>query len=249
MAANIKIDGFVKRFSGKSHFSKNDLLEYYHKLEPDLRDDTLRRRIYILKKRGVIREMSRGIYSFQDQRTWVPANIKAVKSIYSKIAKHYHKLEFTIWSTAWLGEFINLQAFHYLVIINVEKDFAESVFEKLQEEGFNHIYFKPNKKEVKLYFGQAKDTYVIETLVTKTPTQLVNKINIPRLEAVLVDLFCDKDLLMAYQGTELKNIFRKAFSTYTISISTLINYARRRGKENELMEFIKTKAGIKLPTL
>jgi hypothetical protein len=62
-------------------------------------------------------------------------------------------------------------------------------------------------------------------------------------------LFCDKDLLIAYQGTELKNIFRKAFSTYAISISALMNYARRRGREKELMEFIQNKADIKIPTI
>ena len=123
------------------------------------------------------------------------------------------------------------------------------IFDFLKETGLKNLYFQPGKKEVNNYLGDAKKTYVIESMVTKSPVQLIEKINVPRLEKILVDLFCDKDLLYAYQGSELSNIFQKAFSTYALNISSLVNYSRRRAREKELIDFIKNKVGIKLPVL
>jgi len=248
MAANITIEGFIKRFSGKSHFSKSDLLEYYLKKEHDLRDGTLRRRIDILKKRGVIQEVSRGLYSLQCKPVWVPYIDSTIKSIYSKIYKKYNELNFSIWSTACLNEFMNMQAFRYIIIIAVEKDITLSVFENLSDSGLKKIYLQPSMKEATCYFNTANLSYVVVSLPSKSPLQLVNNMKIPKLEKILVDIFCDKDIFFAFQGSEMKNIFRNAFKRYVINISTLINYSRRRGREKELMEFIQEKADIKLPT-
>ena len=247
MATNTKVEVIIKRFSGKGHFSKNDLLKFYLKSEPDLKDGTIRRRIDILKKRGIIQVVRRGIYSFQKKPLWIPSIDSSIKSIYKKLEKQYNDLNIAIWSTAWLSEFTNLQAFRHFVVIAVEKDFAESVFEHLKETGLKNLYFKPDKKEVSYYLGDAKETHIITTLITKSPVQQAEKIVVPKLEKILVDLLCDKDLFNAFQGSELKNIFYKAFDTYAINTSVLINYARRRSKENELLDFITKKLSIKLP--
>lgn len=248
MAANITIEGFIKHFSRKNHFSKNDLFEYYLKSERDIKDGTLRRRIDILKKRGVIQEVSRGLYTMQCKPVWVPYIDSTIKSIYSKIYKKYNGLNFSVWSTASLNEFMNMQAFRYIIIIAVEKDITLSVFENLSDSGLKKIYLQPSKKEATCYFYTANLSYVVLSLLSKSPLQLVNNIKIPKLEKILVDIFCDKNIFFAFQDSEMKNIFRNAFKSYAINISTLLNYSRRRGREKELMEFIHNKAGIKLPT-
>jgi len=245
MTTKKSIDSFIKSFSKKRHFTKVDLFNYYSQSEPDLKDGTLRRRINILKNRGLIHEVGRGIYTFQNKQTWIPVIDKPIKSLYNKIADNYTDLNFTVWSTAWLGEFTNLQAFHYLVIISVEKDFAASVFEYLKETGLKNLYFKPDKKEINYYLGDTKETYIITTLITKSPVQSIEKNKIPKLEKILVDLFCDKDLFNAFQGAELKNIFRKAFDTYSINLSVLFNYSGRRGKKIELPEYLTKNLKIK----
>ena len=247
MAPNTTIEGFIKRFSRKSHFSKNDLLTYYLKSEPDLKDGTLRRRIALLKKRGIIHEVSRGIYSLQNKPLWIPAVENSVKSIYSKIAKHYIDINCCVWSTAWLNEFTNLQAFRHIIVIEAEKDVTQSVYEYLTDTGMKNLYFKPDRKEATYYLSNASQTHVVETLYTKSPLQLVKNTWVPRLEKILVDLFCDKDLFLAYQGSEMENIFRNAFKTYAVNNSMLLNYSRRRGREKELSDYIKNKIDIKLP--
>ena len=238
---------FKTHFSKNSSFTINDIRAYYHRKEPELKDSTLRWRISYLKNKGIISAVAHGVYSLITLPLWCPVIDNSIKSIFSKLANHYNKLDFLIWSTAWLGEFTNLQAFRHVVVIAVEKDFAASVFDYLKEIGIKNLYFLPDKKELNYYFGDAKETYVIKQLITKSPNQTIEKIKIPKLEKILVDLFCDKDLFNAFQGDELKSIFRKAFTTYAINTSVLFNYARRRAREKELLEFNADELLFKLP--
>lgn len=238
MSDNKDISSFIAHFSKKASFTINDIRAFYLAKDPELKDTTLRWRVYDLKNKGIITATGQGIYSLQNKPQWVPSVDNSIISINKKLEKQYNKLNFTIWSTAWLSEFTNLQAFRHLVIIAVEKDFIESAFEYLKGTGLKNLYFKPDKKELIHYLGDAKETYIITALITKSPVHPVTKLKIPKLEKILVDLFCDKDLFNSFQGSELKNIFRKAFSAYAISTSVLINYARRRAREKEMLEYI-----------
>ena len=246
MTDTINIAKFKAHFSKKLSFTINDIRSYYHSHEPELKDSTLRWRVSDLKNKGVVTAIGQGIYSLQSKPLWHPRISSPVTAVYKKLLKQYNKLNFTIWSTAWLNDFTNLQAFHYLVIIQVEKDYAEAAFEFLKEKGFQNLYYKPDKKEVNYYFGEANETYVVTTLISKSPLQTVEKIKIPRLEKILVDLFCDKNILNGFQGSELKNIYSKAFNNYAINTTVLINYARRRAREKELSEYVKNNLSINL---
>jgi hypothetical protein len=55
----------------------------------------------------------------------------------------------------------------------------------------------------------------------------------------LVDLYCDTDVLYAYQGSELKHILENAFREYTIQQDKLLRYADRRGKKEEIKRYLK----------
>lgn len=246
MTNNIDIAKFKDHFSKKASFTIDDIRAYYHKIEAGLKDATLRWRITNFKYKGIITAIGRGVYSLQSKPLWDPSIDNSIKSIYKKLKKNYNNLNFTIWSTAWLSEFTNLQATRHTIVISVEKDFTASVFEFLKETGLKNLYLRPDKKEVSYYLGDVKETYVITPLISKSPVQPVDKIKVPKLEKILVDLFCDKDLFNAFQGSELKNIFHKSFSTYAINSSVLINYARRRAREKELQEYITNKLSIKM---
>jgi len=60
----------------------------------------------------------------------------------------------------------------------------------------------------------------------------------PGIEKILVDLYCDKNLFVSYQGDELSNIWRDAFKKYLVNISTMVNYSRRKGKQKEIVGFM-----------
>jgi hypothetical protein len=61
---------------------------------------------------------------------------------------------------------------------------------------------------------------------------------------LLVDLFCDKKLFYAYQGSELVFIFNSAYRRYSINFTRLFSYAQRRNRKTDLMDFLSNKTYI-----
>ena len=76
--------------------------------------------------------------------------------------------------------------------------------------------------------------------------QVVNGIIVPTLEKILVDIFADKILFNAYQGSELAFIFNTAYQKYELNLTKLLSYASRRGKQQELSDFLYLKTDIPL---
>ena len=54
----------------------------------------------------------------------------------------------------------------------------------------------------------------------------------------LVDIFADENLFHFYQGSELIYIFERILNRYSINLTKLFSYAKRRKKEQEIKQFI-----------
>ena len=65
-----------------------------------------------------------------------------------------------------------------------------------------------------------------------------DQFNVPTLEKMLTDVFCDRDIFYFYSGAEMERIFENAFDRYTVDFSRLFAYANRRGKEKEIKNYI-----------
>jgi len=148
-----------------------------------------------------------------------------------------------LWTTRYLNEFSNLQSFNFIVIVEVEDNFSESVFEKLFEIELNNVYLNPTKKEINSYITRNKISYIVRKLITKAPIVTFNDVKYPTLEKIIVDLICDKNIFMSYTSSELVSICKNILRKYTINKSRLNNYSRRRGKLKEVEEFIKSLNG------
>ncbi|MFT3946601.1 MAG: hypothetical protein QM763_06465 [Agriterribacter sp.] len=81
-------------------------------------------------------------------------------------------------------------------------------------------------------------------LVSKSPLQNVDKVQTTTLEKLIVDLFSDKKMFSAFQGSELAHIVNNAYNRYAIDFTKLFHYAKRRRKDVELRVFLKTKTDI-----
>ena len=91
---------------------------------------------------------------------------------------------------------------------------------------------------VENYLLHMKDVIVIQNLISQAPLQEIQKTTTVTLKKLLVDLFCEKNLFFYLQGSELQNIFQRAFEKYTINESKLLRYADRRKKKDEIREMI-----------
>ena len=120
----------------------------------------------------------------------------------------------------------------------------EPVYDYLKSNNKGAVYFQPDKKEIDRYIFEAELPIILQSLISKAPTQKVRKIATITIEKMIVDLFCEKYLFVAYQGSELVHIINNAYERYTVNFTTLLHYARRRGKEVDIKHFLKEKTDI-----
>lgn len=129
------------------------------------------------------------------------------------------------------------QPFNFVTLIETERDISESVFQQVKDFKKN-VFHNPNKEIIQNYVYDQKDSIIVKPLVSESPLQEIENVKTATLEKILVDLFCDTDLYVAYQGVERKRIFEEAFSQYTINEKTMLRYANRRKRKKELVQYL-----------
>jgi hypothetical protein len=235
--------GFNKQFKGQSYITKDEIYLYFKKLEPDLKESTLRWRIHRLKEAQILLPVRRGVYSLNKKpifRPTISKKLERIESLYS--AGFSPSLTCIIWSTEWLHQFMVQQPNTHLIIIETEKESLESLFYHVQDE-FKNTYLNPEKNIIRDYVIRQKEAVIIKPIISRSPTQILeSEIEIASLEKILVDLYCDSDLFLSYQGSELENIFANAWKTYSLNLSVLMNYANRRKRGDGLQQFLKRKS-------
>lgn len=236
----------LNRFKDKSAFTREELFDYFRDFEPDLKEETLAWRIYDLKKRGIIQPVKRGVYTSSPKPTYTPQPSDKLGSLARKIQHQFSGIETCMWETQWINEFSRHQAGKNIRIIEIEKEFVESLYYYLNDYFSFDFFVNPDEKVMDYYVSESDEPVVIKQLITRSPTQTRTERNVqipvPLLEKILVDLYVDKKLFFFYQGGELNTIFERALTTYTLNFTKLFSYARRRGKMDEIKAYIKRHA-------
>ena len=109
------------------------------------------------------------------------------------------------------------------------------IFRFLQELGYEHLLYKPNKADYALYWK--KDCIVVTDMISEAPLSASAPHEIC-LEKMLVDMYCDKLISSAYSKSEYPEVLKQAMETYHIESTNMMRYARRRGRENEMKKIL-----------
>ncbi|MDQ3747661.1 MAG: hypothetical protein M3367_01410 [Acidobacteriota bacterium] len=235
----------IGRFEKGKTFSRDDLYDFYLEYEPDLKDGTFGWRIYNLKKKDIIKSVGKGIYTICDKPRYQPVLSEPVKKIVRLLARNFSDAKYCVWESSWLNEFSNHQSGSFFTILEVEKDLLNSVFFNLKDNKVKDLFLQPNENEMEIYVMEKENPVVLKCLISRSPLQKINdkklKVNIPVLEKIVTDIYCDRDTFYFYSGNELEAIFENAVNRYTLDFSRLLAYANRRGKEIEIKEFLTRK--------
>jgi DNA-binding PadR family transcriptional regulator len=224
-------------FKSNTQLSREKLVSLINKDFPELSLGTITVYLSKLKKAGIINNPARGVYSISDKQIFNPEINQNLKKIYNKIHRDFPFIEICVWNTKWLSDLMRHQPFKNFTIIEVDKEAEEQVFNAVSEWTKN-VYFNPDEEIVERYIStNTEEVTIIKNLVTEAPTTKNNKIEIPTLEKVLVDILIDRELFAAQQG-ELDFIFKSAFDKYDINKAKMKRYAIRRNKESELERMI-----------
>lgn len=228
--------------------SRKDLLNLLRSEYANLRAGTYDWILYKLKSKGSIQNVGWGIYKSFSKPIYKPIVSEALKRLYRKIQKKYDLDTLIIWETKWLNEFMIHQPFHSIIVLELDQDSLESVFYFLRDMGRRDVFLrnKPKKEKQKFeelinsYISESDKPVIIQRSIARAPDIKVNKITVPKLEKILVDIYSDPILFNAYQGNELHKIFSYAYRQYNINSSLLFSYAARRGKRKDLKDFLHT---------
>jgi hypothetical protein len=179
---------------------------------------------------------------YRPNRTFMPLIDERILSLNAVLAKDFPLLDNCIWTTEWLNQWTIHQSVRAYTIIEVEDDACESVFYHLRDKGFKNVFFKPDALLMQRYVSDAENPIIIQKLLGRSPLMSVkidNKtaVTVPKLEKILVDIYCDTVLFAAYKGHELDQIFKRVFKHYAVDLTTFLAYAERRKRKAQLTQY------------
>lgn len=238
MPKDFIIEQLKQRFTGQSHITREELFDFYRSFEPDLKEATFTWRIYSLKEKNLLKSVRKGVYTLSVKPQFHPQVEPKLKDIAGKISKQFPAARYCVWSTRWLNEWMIHQPGRFLLLIEVEASATESVFYFLKDGSYKNVFFDPDDTLLERYIYEQTESIIVKTLVTKAPVKKEKKIAIPAPEKILVDLFVERKIFAPFQGSELVHIYNNLYKQYALNITKLLAYAKRRTKEQELLDFI-----------
>jgi len=236
-------------FKEENNFDRDALFNFLKQFDPEMTETALSWRIHDLLGKNIIRSIKRGVYSISNSQKYVPVISEKLVKLSKIVAKEFHNLDYCLWSTEWFNDFTRHQMSTYFYLLEVERDFVEEVFNAYSESKQFRVYLDPNKDIMERYVG-GEISIVIKPLTSRSPKQKIplkpnskEKIYVPTLEKMLVDVFCDSVTLYMVQGSEMETLFENALKRYHINFSRMLNYARRRKKEPQLKAYMSAHFG------
>jgi len=243
MANKVIIEQLQKRFKGKDYFTRKELFNFYNEIEP-LNEITFRWRLFELKEKKIVRLLNSNIFTFDTLPEYHPQVSNENKKLINLLIKQFPGLKLSIWSTQILNEFMLHLPSNSFTILEVEKDALEPVFHYLQDKNKINVFFQPTEKEIALYINNKKNVVILKRLITKSPLQTIDSVTTVTLEKIIVDVFSEKKLFEAYQGSELLHIVNNAFKKYALNATTLLNYATRRSQRENIEGYLIQKTNL-----
>ena len=232
----------IEEFKGRDFFTRADLFKFYRYFEPGLKEGTFAWRIYDLKEKNIIRSLKRGLYVIANKPKYKPEISQELIKLAKRITDKFEGAKHCIWETEWLNEFSQHQASKKIILIEIEKEFTESLYYALKDTSRSDIYLNPDDKAIDFYIAESNYPVVIKKLITRSPitrrTEKKVKFYTPLLEKVLVDLFAEEKLFYFLQGSEMIHIYENVISNYAINFTKLFSYAKRREREQEIKQFM-----------
>jgi len=159
----------VEAFKDREYVSRQELLAFYRGFEPDLKPGTFGWRIHDLKNKNIIRPLKRGLYAISYKPDYKPEITPKLVGLAKRITDTYEDVKHCIWQTQWLNEFSRHQSGKKMTLIEIEKDFVESLYYELKDSAVNELYVNPDNKTIGFYIAESSHPVIIKKLITRSP--------------------------------------------------------------------------------
>ncbi len=211
-------------------YCREDLYRAFQKEKADLTESTFRWSLYTLQQEQLLfRE------SYDTYRTVKPISKPEYRPVYSERALAVQavleelapRVDFVLFESVLLNEFLNHQIAQNTIFIQVEKDVSSYVFDLLMGQYPGKVLYKPKKADLDRYW--TRDCVVVLDLVSQSP-MCTEAAHCMVGEKLLVDILADKSIAGTFSPAETVEIYRSFQECYQVDRRKLNRYAGRRGK-------------------
>ncbi len=228
-------------FGDQPVLARKELLARVATLNPTLKKATLDVYLHRLAQRNQLVHAGRGLYALPGEggaADFTPAVPPELVNLWQDVATELFLDTGCVWTTQWLNDFTTHQLMRTVQLIEVAPEALQSTYYALKDRLGGRVFLQPDVRVLELYVAETPDALLVLPLVSRAPVQRVVGTPVPRLEKLLVDLLSDPALFAAYQGEELRTIYRTAARRYRLDARRLFSYAKRRGKALALRELL-----------
>lgn len=193
-----------------------------------------------LLKSGQLIRLERGIYTLPDKtkNDFLIVCSEEMKKINQQLKTQFPFADYCIWPGSILLPYMHHIPSLGFMLVDVEREVAESVFNLLNSDSSKRVYLMPSLTDFERYIN-TNEAIIVRPLVSESPLQLVDGINTPTIEKILVDIVGDVEFSFS-QGVEINYVYNTIFEKHNINKNKLLRYATRRGRKQVVEELIKT---------
>lgn len=201
---------------------------------------TLSEQLNRLLKSGQLIRLKRGVYKLPDdaKKDFSVVCSNEMKKINQQIKNQFPFVDYCLWSGSVLMPYMHHIPNLNLLFVDVEREVTESVFNLLNPDSNKRVFLMPSLTDFERYIN-GNEAIIIRPLITEAPIQLIDGINTPAIEKILVDIIGDVEFSFL-QGSEINYVYSTIFERHSVNKNKLLRYATRRGRKQEVEQLLKT---------
>ncbi len=170
---------------------------------------------------------------------YVPAISEEMKALFSGIKEKYPYADFCIWQAREISSFMQHIPAIDILILETDRAASEAVYDDARELARGRTaLLRPTEKECRLY-ASGEPSLIVRDLISEAPVIRMNGVVTASLEKILVDVTITREFEFT-RGSETYTIYENAARMYHIAKKTMLRYASRRGKKEEIERLMKS---------
>lgn len=201
---------------------------------------TLSEQLNRLLRSGQLIRLEHGVYKLSDDtgKDFSVVCTEEMRKINQQIKNQFPFVDYCLWTGSTLLPYMHHIPNLNLMLVDVEREVAESVFNLLNSDNTKRVFLMPSLTDFERYIS-TNEAIIIRPLISESPLQLVDGINTPTIEKILVDIVGDVEFSFL-QGSEINYVYTTIFERHSVNKSKLLRYATRRGRKQEVVQLLNT---------
>lgn len=213
-------------FEKNAVYFENEIYGLVKRQKQDVSEQKLKWILYELERDGVLSRIGtkRYIAGVEKYKYELREESKAIDEF---ISSSFPEVNYVIWESTQLNEWVNFLLNQNTIFVDVEKELFDFVVDGLMEEFGNEytILVNPDEQTVSRY--RRDNLVIVKKLFSRSP--VAKKEHKIKLEKLMVDLLCDKYYDWMLDSSAVEDVFSNVKKSYAIDATKMLNYAKRRG--------------------